>query len=235
MRSRRFSLAKESDYSAMLLSPTTLPPAPLSRSSTLLFPATDFIRFMSPTTPAAQPLRSSCSGSPPSVGAMRSRVLAVQIPLAARQTRGVSPTADIRHKQSVRYWPLTSFTAPQKCGHYRIRSGHQLGKTGGIVARDPLGTWPACKHRRIASTGKADVEFPSGIAAKDRMVSGLGESGITLLARSDQRKHLTRRSDIPPWLPFEYNPVWDPASCAASARPYRQRCCRHKLVARCAR
>jgi hypothetical protein len=30
-------------------------------------------------------------------------------------------------------WPLTSFTALQTCGRYRIRSGHQLvGKTGGI-------------------------------------------------------------------------------------------------------
>ena len=45
----------------------------------------------------------------------------------------------------------------------------------------------------------------------------------------------TGRSDTPPWLPSGCIPVWDRASCAASARPYRQRCCRHGLVARCAR
>ena len=61
------------------------------------------------------------------------------------------------------------------------------------------------------------------------------KSEITLLAGSVQRTCRTRRSDTPPWVPSECNPVWDPASCAASARPYRRRCCRHRLVARCAR
>jgi hypothetical protein len=45
----------------------------------------------------------------------------------------------------------------------------------------------------------------------------------------------TRHSGIPPWAPSECNPVWDRASCAESVRPYRQRCCRRTLVARCAR
>ena len=51
------TLAKASHYSAMLSSPTTFPLAPLSGSSTLLYLASDFIRFMRPTTRAAQPLR----------------------------------------------------------------------------------------------------------------------------------------------------------------------------------
>jgi len=44
---------------------------------------------------------------------------------------------------------LTSFTAPQKCGHYRIRSGHQLA---GRLAASPLVTQKG--HGRSLSTRK---------------------------------------------------------------------------------
>jgi hypothetical protein len=42
----------------------------------------------------------------------------------------------------VAYWPLTSFTALQKCGRYRINSGHTV-PSGliGSVANDPKPTW----------------------------------------------------------------------------------------------
>src|ERR1700722_8117078 len=71
MPSRRLSLAKASHYAAMLLSPTTSPPALSSRPSTLLFLATDFIQSMQPATRATLPLRFSYTGSPPSAAAGR--------------------------------------------------------------------------------------------------------------------------------------------------------------------
>jgi hypothetical protein len=65
----------------------------------------------------------------------------------------------------VAFWPLTSFTAPQKCGHYRIRSGHQLA---GRLAASPLVTQKG--HGRSLVHGSRPKHLKSG--ARDGSAEG---------------------------------------------------------------
>ena len=63
--------------------------------------------------------------------------------LACRKVH--SPTTVVQKiRVNVRCWPLTSFTAPQKCGRYRINSG-QTAPSGltGSAAFDPEQTFAA--------------------------------------------------------------------------------------------
>src|SRR5262249_10087087 len=125
MRSRRFSPGKASPSAAMSSSPTTLPAALSSKRSISLSQATDTIRSTPPTTHAAQPLRFSYSGSPPSPVRKRSRVPAAQIPPAVRNEWSAIRAADIA-ASAVLPAPRESDLNPQsgpesgRCRHSRF-------------------------------------------------------------------------------------------------------------------